>query len=1298
MLTTLFFCLFTNQIFSQNFHEYNTPNGIISLEETNHKLVVKLNEGFTINDLQNEMANVESLLFNISEISYLRDDHFVVTLNESNPYHKELIQTFESVEFCNSFYRNDEDGDFEIGLSNRVICEIKKKYSENELIILLEQFGLEIIYGNRWFQNNTYLIRIKDNRINGIGLSQMLYETNLFIYVEPDFLLTFYPTTHVPNDTYFGDQWYLDNDGSNYPCTVSGGTSNASLDLTHAWDITKGDENIKIAIIDDGVELDHPDLDDNLLAGYDATGGGSNGAPTIASNGHGTACAGLAAAEGNNGLGIAGVCYDCSIIPVRGYISVPSSTYVSSTIDAIDWAWSETGGNADIISCCWRTAITINGIRRAIKYAHDNGRDGLGTIVVFSAGNDLDPLLIPYARSEYSISVSATNMCDELWYAETGNSAGTCTTPYTSPDSIYFNAGCYECSSCAVGNAGSNYGDSLDIVAPGTGIMTTDRQGLNGFTSSSYYDNFTGTSAATPLVAGIIGLMLTENAALTFNQVKKLLVSNTDQIGNVYDYHKRSAFPLAKWHYNFGYGRANAYKAVLATSLFEFSISVSAGGTTFCEGDSRTLSVEGGLEYQWYKNGKIIPDAMSSSLVVTESGDYEVVLYDEFGNVYLSENTAITVIEKPKVNAGSDQVFVGGGSTTLTGSATGSNTPFTYVWRNLDTNQPYPSNPAFVNITAVLHPIIFKLDVTNNYGCSGSDSITIITQSQCVGGFTVQSSYSAPAGTTYITSQNWEVTNTLTVPNGSILYLTSCHLIMQPCSEIIVEVGGELHIDGTTIEGCDGSTWSGISVYGDPASSDRSLSSPHGKLFMVTSTIKDADIAVLSGKIDGSGQFDNAYGGGQVDVSTTWFDKNNSCFVIAPYNFSHLAIFYDNIFDNTRLLDGCRDLDINSGSHIYVVYVEDAFDVTIQDNDIRHSYFQDYIGIGIFDSEGGFVYLNDNYFYGNIYKGIEINNSGNSGSIAIENNTFRYLDQYGVFIENSENINVGGNLFGDTYSGFSFPMYFTDCENTDLIDNHIRYSLIGLQFYQDLASPVSSSMSENLFIENLYGAVFSYIDNPLCVDAGNSSTNEIDMEIFCNRFYPGQYGIVGSGDIIDQYKYDPYWTIDVDPGNKFSSTSGTSINENWNILWGDGNLEYYADVNLGDKNQRCSKPTVYLDGFAYTYTNLQQIVHNYHHTCYSSLAPPPPTGIDEMKPNSDSMISVFPNPSSSILNVVVQNKKSFNTYNAVLYNMEGRNILELKIKSEISVIDTEEYRSGIYLLKLTNNDGNVITKRIIIEH
>jgi subtilisin family serine protease len=219
-------------------------------------------------------------------------------------------------------------------------------------------------------------------------------------------------------------------------------------------------------------------------------------------------------------------------------------------VDGLSWMWQE--GDADISSNSWGVPddllvafpggdLLVNAI---IDDAVEQGRGGLGIPMLFSSGNDgiTDTIPIWPARYERTIAVGATSMCDEH-------------KTQTSCDGETWWAG--------------NWGEGLDVSAPGVRVATIDMLGANGFHNTQYYDSFNGTSAACPNAAGVMGLMLSLTPTLPEWLARKVLSTTSDKVGG-YDY---STWKEAgAWSEELGYGRINAYNAVSygASSIEEY--------------------------------------------------------------------------------------------------------------------------------------------------------------------------------------------------------------------------------------------------------------------------------------------------------------------------------------------------------------------------------------------------------------------------------------------------------------------------------------------------------------------------------------------------------------------------------------------------------------------------------------------------------------------------------------------------------------------------------------------------------
>ena len=298
-----------------------------------------------------------------------------------------------------------------------------------------------------------------------------------------------------PNDPYFDDQWHLYNSGQ------TSGVAGEDANVMGVWDSFNG-SGVVISVIDDGVEHSHPDLSDNYVSvhSYDWCGDDSDPNPN-SSDGHGTAVAGVAAGTGNNSIGVTGAAFGASI---AGHRLIACGFSDSTGADALSYH----NGGIDIYSNSWGPfdsgnildgpgPITIAAIEDSIY----NGRSGLGNIYTWAAGNGLDAddnsNYDGYSNSRYSIAVAAiTHYGEQSWYSEPG--ANILVTAHS--------------------NGGSpNY----------EGITTTDITGTGGYDGGDVTHDFGGTSSATPLVSGVIALVLEANPDLTWRDVQNILVHSS---------------------------------------------------------------------------------------------------------------------------------------------------------------------------------------------------------------------------------------------------------------------------------------------------------------------------------------------------------------------------------------------------------------------------------------------------------------------------------------------------------------------------------------------------------------------------------------------------------------------------------------------------------------------------------------------------------------------------------------------------------------------------------------------------
>lgn len=310
----------------------------------------------------------------------------------------------------------------------------------------------------------------------GAAIAQLRRDPSVRL-AEPDFRIR---ASLTPNDPSYPQLWGLNNTGQ------SGGSAGADIDAPEAWEKTTGSSSVVVAVVDSGVDTTHPDLTDNILrdgqgkvVGYDFV---SNDANPQDDYGHGTHVAGTIGATGNNGKGVTGVCWQVRIMPVK-FLDSSGSGSTSDAIAAIDWA---TQHGARIINASWGGAGYSQLLGEAIGRAR-----AAGVLFVAAAGNEShnnDGL--PTYPANYNqtldnvLSVAATDDHDVV-------------------------------------ASFSNYGRStVDIAAPGDNVLSTYKGGA--------YQLMSGTSMATPHVAGAAALVLSRFPGSTYQQLKARLLNTVD--------------------------------------------------------------------------------------------------------------------------------------------------------------------------------------------------------------------------------------------------------------------------------------------------------------------------------------------------------------------------------------------------------------------------------------------------------------------------------------------------------------------------------------------------------------------------------------------------------------------------------------------------------------------------------------------------------------------------------------------------------------------------------------------------
>ncbi len=499
---------------------------------TTEEFLVRFKDGVSVS----EMINITSSLDGVKGIK--EDKIFTprniafVTLDQVGDFKSlfDAIRTLNNhpkVDYAHLMYKGSGDTNF--GTTGITMVKLRSASDYNFLVQQAGRFGARVMEEKGIPNKNVYFLEASNSSNFDVDkLTQSLAKTKRFEYVESDVLMTNLRSN--TNDPLVGDQWGLNNDAVN--TAPWGGTADVDINAFEAWALADG-AGIRIAIIDEGVDLDHPDLD--VLPGFDATGGGSAGDAT-GNDAHGTACGGIAAGIGDNNIGVSGVANAASVVPIRFLVGGSGST--ADAITAVFWANNE--GMADVTSNSWGGGGFSQALLDAIIDGGENGRGGLGTLFIAASGNGNSGVDFPAAYdNEYVVAVGAMTMC-----AERKN-------PASCDDEDFW---------------GSNFGDELDVMGPSPKIVTSDIAGNAGYSSGDYTTTFNGTSAATPFVAGVVGLMLGNNPTLSAAETRTILEQSCRKLGT-FDYQEGvPGHPNGSWDDEAGYGLVNAFEAVVLTN------------------------------------------------------------------------------------------------------------------------------------------------------------------------------------------------------------------------------------------------------------------------------------------------------------------------------------------------------------------------------------------------------------------------------------------------------------------------------------------------------------------------------------------------------------------------------------------------------------------------------------------------------------------------------------------------------------------------------------------------------------
>jgi len=387
-------------------------------------------------------------------------------------------------------YAEIPDKNTENFVEDEILIKFKQGLSNKNINDIASAHGLTINSKSQY--SNVHRMRIQKGR-DVIEIANRLIRNPNVEYAEPNYI---YQICMTPNDPYYSYQWHLH------------GSDEGGIDMESAWDISTGSGAV-VAIVDTGISQGDDLTGTSFVSGYDFVNGDAD--PTD-DNGHGTHCAGTVAQSTNNNIGVCGVAFDASLMPVK----VLDSSGSGSVYWIADGIYYAVDNGANIISMSLRSTVGSSIMENAVAYAYNNG-----VTVIAASGNDYASSVgYPAAYDDYVIAVGATK--------------------YDKTRASY-----------------SNYGSSLDIVAPG-GDLDFDQNGdgygdgvlqqtFSGSTWGYYF--FDGTSMATPHVSGVAALLYS-NGVTSPDSIREAIQNSAIDLGS------------SGWDIYHGHGLLNAYNTL----------------------------------------------------------------------------------------------------------------------------------------------------------------------------------------------------------------------------------------------------------------------------------------------------------------------------------------------------------------------------------------------------------------------------------------------------------------------------------------------------------------------------------------------------------------------------------------------------------------------------------------------------------------------------------------------------------------------------------------------------------------
>jgi subtilisin family serine protease len=530
----------------------------------------------------------------------------------------------------------------EMYYADEIIVEPKKGISINAIIQKLNlSASVSVI------QNKFYALLKVSPLLDALDIANLIQESGMVRYSHPNFMMPVEKHQVIPNDTYFNNQFYLRNTGQVFnPAENHFGLPNADINALFAWTTTTGINTIIVAVIDEGVTPDHPDLPNARqvrVNGSNFVPGENANDPTPGlNNNHGNACAGIIAATQNNNEGITGIAPNVRIMPIKIFGQNDNADNNGFAV-AIDFAWQN---GAHVISNSWGYGSTdpnfVPAIVAAINRAVTQGRDGLGSIVIFSASNSArrsvgDQGVVTFPSNVQIngvLTVGASDRNDlQADYSPTSNVASpdnqiidiVAPSHRAYPPQAYLpevagipGEGFEVWTMDIPGNNGYNQWNNPNFprVAPAFGEVLPN-WGVNNL---SYTGRMGGTSASCPQVAAVAALLLSVNNNLTQQQVFDMITQSAEDVGGY-------AYNANGWCSELGHGRLNACAAL--TRAISATIT---GADQVCTSETYTVqNIPATATLQWISSNPGVATVSPAGVVTAQSP----------GNISLTANITL---------------------------------------------------------------------------------------------------------------------------------------------------------------------------------------------------------------------------------------------------------------------------------------------------------------------------------------------------------------------------------------------------------------------------------------------------------------------------------------------------------------------------------------------------------------------------------------------------------------------------------------------------------------------------------